>query len=112
MVEIDALVAIALGVTADELATIYRTQFPVLSGYDRDAYFYDANGRLVPNSVLTVWRQRGPCVDPGELASTHPGSGIEYRYVPPIASRDRESELKRAHTEFVARLASRTSNSA
>ena len=47
-----------LGLTADELCTIYRTQFPVLYGYDRNRDHYDANGRLVPNSVLTIWRQK------------------------------------------------------
>ena len=48
LVEIDALVALMLNVTADQLCTIYRTQFAVLYGYDRNVYFYDANGRLVP----------------------------------------------------------------
>ena len=37
-----------LGVTADQLCTIYRTQFAVLYGYDHKDYVYDANGRLVP----------------------------------------------------------------
>lgn len=60
LVEVDALVALMLQLTADELCSIYRTQFPVLRGYDRNVYFYDANGRLVPNSVLTVWRKGRP----------------------------------------------------
>src|SRR5690606_2999252 len=59
LVEIDALVALMLGVSPDELCSIYRTQFPVLYGYDRNRDFYDANGRLVPNEVLKVWRTKG-----------------------------------------------------
>jgi hypothetical protein len=59
LVEIDALVALMFGVTADQLCTIYRTQFAVLYGYDHNSYVYDANGRLVPNSVLSVWRKKG-----------------------------------------------------
>src|SRR5690625_3695032 len=38
LIEIDALVALSLGITADELCTIYRTQFPVLYGYDHGKY--------------------------------------------------------------------------
>lgn len=36
----------ALGMTLDQLKTIYRIQFPVLQSYEADTW-YDANGRIV-----------------------------------------------------------------
>lgn len=46
LVEIDVLVAMAIGMTKKQLVTAYNIQFPVLQSYEDDTW-YDANGRIV-----------------------------------------------------------------
>lgn len=107
LLEIDALVALMLGLTANELCTIYRTQFPVLYGYDRNRDFYDTNGRLVPNSVLTVWRHKGDRISEDERTASNQ-AGNTYTYQLPFVTLDREADMRQAYAEFERRLAERS----
>jgi hypothetical protein len=113
-VEIDALVGMSLGITADELTTLYRTQFPVLYKYDHEDYLYDANGRIVPTSVRQAWKRLGEPTDTArfpesERTAIHPGSGVTYRYDLPFAILDREADLRRAYADFAGPAVNRTS---
>lgn len=102
--EIDALVALMLGVDVEDLCTVYRTTFAVLHGYDQDKYTYDANGRLVPTEVLSVWKKKGERITAEERTAMHPGSDVEYVYELPFATRDREEDFRAAYAEFQRRL--------
>ncbi|PYY45743.1 Eco57I restriction-modification methylase domain-containing protein [Curtobacterium sp. MCBD17_023] len=99
LVEIDAIVALAFGTTADELCSVYRTQFAVLYGYDRNVYFYDANGRLVPIEVLKVWRQKQDAISGEERTATN-ASGNTYTYELPFRTLDREADMRQAYAHF------------
>lgn len=105
LLEIDVLVAMELGITADELCTIYRSQFPVLYGYDREKYFFDANGRIVPNEVLARWRKTGEPVEdmPEEDRTATNASGNTYVYELPFETLDREAEMREAYEIFTER---------
>lgn len=92
LVEIDAIVAIMLGITAEELTTIYRTQFPVLQKYERDA-LYDATGRQLPTKLAAQYRKNGR-LEADELTV----DGIAY--VEPLAGVDRERDMELAHKHF------------
>lgn len=104
LVDIDAIVALTLDVSADELCSIYRTQFPVMHQYDRGEgkypYFYDAHGRLVPSEVLKFWRQKGSAISVEERRAVHPGSGVTYEYELPFVTLDREADMRQAYAHF------------
>ena len=46
LIEIDVLTSMVLGITIDELKSIYRIQFPVLQSYEDDTW-YDINGKII-----------------------------------------------------------------
>ena len=104
-VEIDALVALSLGVTADELCMIYRTQFPVMRKYDSQDLF-DANGRKVADDVAKLHRKLKPGQELSEddRTWTHPQSGATYVFEYPFRILDREADMRAAYVRFEREL--------
>ena len=100
-VEIDAIVALSLGVTADELCMIYRTQFPVMRRYDQEDRF-DANGRKVPKEIVKADAKLkdGARLSATDRTWTHPQSGVEYVYEYPFRRLDREADMRETYARF------------
>ncbi|QEC47297.1 restriction endonuclease subunit M [Baekduia soli] len=89
LVELDALSALLLGLSADQLCGIYRTTFGVLRKYEH-LMRYDQSGREVPRDV---WRA---------YAADPDGTSVG-RFDPPFTKPDREADMRRAYVVFAER---------
>lgn len=92
LVEIDAIVAVMLGITAEELLTIYRTQFPVLQKYEREL-LYDANGNQLPAKLASEYRK-------GRIVHQSVRSIQTSTHQEPFLGVDREHDSVLAHHHF------------
>jgi hypothetical protein len=104
-VELDALVAVWLGITADQLVAIYKSRYPILADYESGTYF-DANGRKIAAdfNAFGHGQTKQDYIDLlahlENLESTPPPEG----YTAPFYKADREAEMRAAHAHFQARL--------
>ncbi|MFJ4863711.1 class I SAM-dependent DNA methyltransferase [Streptomyces sp. NPDC088748] len=105
LVELDALVAVWLGITANQLVAIFESRYPQLRDYEAKTWF-DANGRKIAANFNTYGHGQtkqdwidfeAHLADPGNAA---PPAG----YVAPFYKADREAEMRAAHAHFQARL--------
>ncbi|MGC5332852.1 class I SAM-dependent DNA methyltransferase [Micromonospora sp. DT62] len=108
LVEIDALVAVWLGMSVDALIAAYRGRFPVLQKYEAVTWF-DADGWKLAGNARTIgqrqtkesWAQfEAYRNDRSEPKTVSPPVG----YTPPFHKADRETEMRAAHAVFQARL--------
>jgi PAS domain-containing protein len=114
LVEIDVLTSMALGMTLEQLNTIYRIQFPVLQSYEADTW-YDRNGRIVftNNRSLTgvgYSRPEWELIKDAQSGTftrtitddTQPGGPVErtIEYVAPFDRCDREQDYETAWLFF------------
>ncbi|MEA1967618.1 MAG: hypothetical protein U9N77_05320 [Thermodesulfobacteriota bacterium] len=125
LVEIDVLAAMALGLTLEELKTIYRVQFPVMRQYEADTW-YDQNGRIVFTASKGLpgvgfprrktktepvgWEdikdmQKGK-IERNIVDDTQPGGAVERTivYEAPFDRCDREKDYEDVWQNFKKRL--------
>lgn len=116
LVEIDVLTAMAIGMSLDQLKTIYRLQFAVAQQYEVDTW-YDANGRIAftnNRSLVGVGFNRkefelnmknapaGKKFYRTIMDDTMPGGPVErtIEYVAPFDRCDREQDYETAWKFF------------
>ncbi|MFC8276019.1 hypothetical protein ACFUJR_26445 [Streptomyces sp. NPDC057271] len=110
LVEIDALVAVWLGIDADTLIAMYRARFPIMQDFDRVTWF-DAAERKIAGKHHTYgfdqtkdhWTQFEAYQEAYEKdpETTVP---VPDGYTSPFYKADREREMREAHAYFKQRL--------
>ncbi|MFD0857271.1 hypothetical protein ACFQ07_34020 [Actinomadura adrarensis] len=111
LVEIDALVAVWLGMDADALIAAYRGRFPVLQKYEAVTWF-DADGWKIAGNARTIgqrqtkesWKQFEPYRTAVETGRDPGAAPVPDGYRAPFYKADREVEMREAHAVFQKRL--------
>lgn len=108
LVEIDALAAIMLGLTADQLCLMYRGQFAVLRKYEYTMYFDNLGHRIAKHhQVHGVTQQPDDFKLLQAYLNDEACGDLLDRYEPPITPVGREAEMRAAYDEFTRRLEER-----
>ena len=99
LVEIDALTALAFGLSADELCDIYRVHFQVMRQYEADT-FYDQSGRIV---FTTNRGLAGVGLSRPDWEEVRSGRSKPHIHEPPYHTCDREEDMRAAFSHFLIR---------
>ncbi|QUX31193.1 class I SAM-dependent DNA methyltransferase [Nocardiopsis akebiae] len=99
LVEIDALVAVWLGMDVDALIAAYRARFPVLNRYEESTWF-DANGWKLAGIHRTHGQIQTKQSYKQFLAYQDEGGPVPEGYSAPFYKADREREYREAHAHF------------
>ncbi|MFD0119942.1 DNA methyltransferase family protein [Streptomyces virginiae] len=105
LVELDALVAVWLGITADQLVAIFKSRFPQLYDYEAATWF-DANGRKIAENFNTYGhgQTKQDWLDFEAHLADPRNAPPPVGYLAPFYKADRGAEMRAAHAHFQARL--------
>ncbi|AXQ54743.1 hypothetical protein [Streptomyces koyangensis] len=104
LVEIDALVAVWLGVSADALAAMYKSRFPIMQDFDAVTWF-DATGRKIAGNRYTYgFGQTKQHYEQLLAYEAKERPDPPEDYTAPFYKANREEEMRAAHAYFSRRL--------
>ncbi|MGH3947649.1 MAG: class I SAM-dependent DNA methyltransferase [Pseudonocardiaceae bacterium] len=103
LVEVDALVAVWLQISAEQLVALLHARYPVLSDYE-SAMFFDANGRrIAANHRVFGFGQTKEHYEQLR-ARFDDGGPTPEGYTLPFSKAERANEYRQAHAVFSKRL--------
>ena len=120
LIELDALAALMLGLSAEQLCSMYRAQFAVLRKYEHKMVF-DAEGRKICGHHQSAGYRQSQLQDQAKAGDLPPKwknlwklfdeheedpESVDWmgHYTPPFTRPDREMEMTRAYNEFQRRI--------
>ncbi|MBT8226240.1 MAG: class I SAM-dependent DNA methyltransferase [Dactylosporangium sp.] len=103
LVELDALVAVWLGITEKNLLSMYRARFAVLNEYEA-AMWFDASGRRITRDYYARGVNQTNDAYAQLMAYLNESGPLPEGYRPPFYKADRENEYRQAHAVFSKRL--------
>ncbi|MFC9851414.1 DNA methyltransferase family protein [Streptomyces prasinus] len=104
LVEIDALVAVWLGVTADALAAMYKSRFPIMQEFDAVTWFDVEERRIAGVRHTYGFGQTKEHYEHFLAYQKKERHEPPEGYTAPFYKADREKEMREAHAHFSARL--------
>ncbi|MEV6590501.1 hypothetical protein [Streptomyces acidicola] len=104
LVEIDALVAVWLGVSPDALAAMYKSRFPIMQDFDAVTWFDASERKIAGNRYTYGFGQTKQ--DYEQFLAFNDGDRPEPPdgYTAPFRKANREAEMRAAHAYFTALL--------
>lgn len=104
LVEIDALVAVWLDVSADALVAMYKSRFPIMQDFDAVSWFDAKERKIAGNRYTFGFGQTKEHYD--QLLAYQKGerSTPPEGYTAPFYKANREEEMRAAHAYFTERL--------
>ena len=105
LVEIDALVAVWLGLDVDALIAMYNARFPVLNRFEETMWF-DANGWKLAGNHRAVGQvqQKSSYAELRAYIESGGTTSVPEGYKAPFYKAERIAEYRRAHAAFTERM--------
>ncbi|MFI6005095.1 hypothetical protein ACIA98_32595 [Streptomyces sp. NPDC051366] len=105
LVELDALVSVWLGITADQLIAIYKSRYSILADREGEMWFDSIGRRIARDPYAYGYEQTKDDYEQLQAHLSDPTAiPVPEGYTAPFHKADREAEMRAAHAAFQMRL--------